>query len=217
MQFYPKLPDMITTTAKPVTKAHSSMSTLNVKHQLKKTAEKTKEDSPSSVLQSMIGSSGKPLDDFRKPTEEDISSYDVEVVRVIRSQNMERLRELFAEGRSMNACNQFGESLVHMVCRRGDVKILKFMIEEAKVCFTIKDDFGRNPFHDACWTSTPNFEMMDMLIEAADTALLVSEDVRGNTPFDYARREHHAKWVAYLKTRKENLIKGLKREDNGTI
>lgn len=149
--------------------------------------------------------------DFRKPSEQDISSYDVEVVKVIRSKNMDSLREMLSKGRSMNACNQFGESLVHMVCRRGDIELLKFMIEEAKVSFTIKDDFGRNPFHDACWTPTPNFEMMDMLIEVADTSLLLNEDVRGNTPFDYARREHYGMWIDYLNKKKDAILKGLNR------
>ena len=149
--------------------------------------------------------------DYREPKEDDISSYDVELVKVIRSKNVDRLREMFLSGRSMNACNQFGESLVHMVCRRGDLDILKFMIEEAKVSFSIKDDFGRNPFHDACWTPTPNTEMMDMLIASADTSLLVSQDVRGNTPFEYVRREHHREWNEYLEKRKEDILKGLNR------
>lgn len=208
---------MITPKVKPYTQVHSKMSSQNTKHQLSTptTITKAKEEAPSSILRSMVGDAAK-FEDFRKPSENDISSYDVEIVRAIRSNNLARLKELYLEGRSMNACNQFGESLVHMVCRRGDTEILKFMIEEANVCFKIKDDFGRNPFHDACWTSTPNFEIMDLLIEATDTSLLLSEDVRGNTPFDYTRREHYSKWSSYLDSRKTTILNGLNRNRDET-
>jgi ankyrin repeat protein len=196
-----------------VTKALSTMSSNSTKHQIKtkKIVKAAKEKTPTTMLKSIVGASDISSIEFRKASEKDISSYDVEVVRVIRSKDLMRLKEMYANGRSMNACNQFGESLVHMVCRRGDVQILKFMIEEARVSFKIKDDFGRNPFHDACWTPTPNFEMMDMLIANADTSLLLAEDVRGNSPFDYTRREHHSKWLAYLENKKEAILKGLDR------
>jgi ankyrin repeat protein len=183
----------------------------NAKHQLNKpTIRKADfEETPSFRLKAIVGAAETSSIEFRKPTEQDISSYDFELVKVVREKNVDRLREMFSEGRSMNACNQFGESLVHMVCRRGDIEILKFMIEEAGVSFTIKDDFGRNPFHDACWTPTPNFEVMGMLIAVADINLLLAKDVRGNTPFDYARKEHHGKWGAYLDNQKDIILKGL--------
>lgn len=144
---------------------------------------------------------------FQKPREEDIAAYDLEAVRAIRAKDIDKLRELHTNGKSLNACNQFGESLLHMACRRGDTSIVKFMIEDAKARVDIRDDFGRNPFHDACWTSTPNYGVMDVLIDAAEPWMLLSEDVRGNTPFDYARREHYAKWVIYLENKKELLQK----------
>jgi hypothetical protein len=200
---------MIAEQVKGVVKVRTSSH--NAKHQLKKITirKAANQQSPAFRLKAFVGAAETSSVEFRTPTEQDITSYDLELVKVVRSKNVNRLREMFSEGRSLNACNQYGESLVHMVCRRGDIEILKFMIEEAKVSFTIKDDFGRNPFHDACWTPTPNFEFMDMLIAAADTSLLLAEDVRGNIPFDYARREHHEKWFTYLDKRKDMILKGL--------
>ena len=159
---------MMLSTAHPkgVTKVHRSSHV--AKHHYRKpmvTKQPPKEETPASRIKACLSQSKIVSIDYRKPQEDDISSYDVEIVKVIRSKNVDRLREMWKSGRSMNACNQFGESLVHMVCRRGDLNILKFMIEEAKVSFAIKDDFGRNPFHDACWTPKPNLEMMDMLID----------------------------------------------------
>ena len=107
---------------------------------------------------------------------------------------------------SMNACNTFGESLLHMACRRGDVSIVRLLVNEFKVRVEVRDDYGRTPLHDACWTTTPNFEVMDVLMGAVEARLLLAEDVRGHTPFDYARREHWDKWIRFLEERKAKLI-----------
>jgi ankyrin repeat protein len=146
---------------------------------------------------------------FSKPKEEDIAAYDLDVVRAIRSKNIEKLRELYTAGKNLNACNQFGESLLHMACRRGDIAIVKFMIREANVRVESRDDFGRNPFHDACWTSSPNFDVMDVLISKADPLMMLAADVRGSTPFDYARREHNKPWLGYLESRKDTILARL--------
>lgn len=169
------------------------------------------ETSPVSVVQSIIGEeesgflSVKVPVSFQKPTEEEIEAYDLEIVRAIRNGDLPKLKELHAAGKNLNASNQFGESLLHMACRRGNVEILSYMLKEANVRVDRRDDFGRNILHDACWTSNPNFEIMDALIEVVDPSLLLSQDVRGSTPFDYCRRDHWADWTSYLSKRKEKL------------
>jgi len=85
------------------------------------------------------------------------------------------------------------------------VKVVKLLVLEFHVRVDVRDDYGRTPLHDACWTTTPNFELMDVLVEAVDPRLLLAEDVRGHTPFDYARREHWNEWLQFLKDRKERL------------
>jgi hypothetical protein len=147
---------------------------------------------------------------FQKPSEEDISAYDLETVKAIRSNNLDQLRKLWYSGKSMDACNQFGESVLHMACRRGYADIVDFLLREVKVRSDRCDDFGRNPFHDALWTSTPNFDVVDLLIDFADPALLLSEDVRGNTPFAYARSDHSERWISFLGKRRDKLINRIK-------
>lgn len=144
---------------------------------------------------------------FQKPPEEDIAAYDLETVKAIRSNNLEKLRQLWCSGKSMDACNQFGESVLHMACRRGYANIVEFLLREVKVRSDRCDDFGRNPFHDALWTSTPNFEVVDLLIDFADPTLLLSEDVRGNHPFAYARSDHSERWIEFLEKRREKILK----------
>ena len=106
----------------------------------------------------------------------------------------------------MDACNQFGESVLHMACRRGYSKIVDFLLREVQVRTDRCDDFGRNPFHDALWTPTPNFDVVDLLIDYADPTLMLSEDVRGNTPFAYARCDHNNQWISFLEKRREMLV-----------
>lgn len=144
---------------------------------------------------------------FQKPPEEDIAAYDLETVKAIRSNNLDKLRELWRSGKSMDACNQFGESVLHMACRRGYSKMVEFLLCEVKVRSERCDDFGRNPFHDALWTSTPNFDVVDLLIDYADPSLLLSEDVRGNHPFAYARSDHSERWIDFLEKRRDKVIK----------
>ena len=122
-------------------------------------------------------------------------------VRAIREKNVPMLRTMLEEGISLDACNRFGESLIHMACRRGDVNVVRFLLSEGRVNILVRDDFGRTPLHDACWTAEPHFGVMDVLLEHAPMSLLLAEDVRGHTPFHYARREHWESWVSYLKER----------------
>lgn len=143
---------------------------------------------------------------FQKPSDDDIAAYDLETVKAIRSNNVDHLRKLWSQGKSMDACNQFGESVLHMACRRGYSKIVDFLLREVKVRTDRCDDFGRNPFHDALWTPTPNFDVVDLLIDYADPSLMLSEDVRGNTPFAYARCDHNNQWITFLEKRRGMLV-----------
>lgn len=177
------------------------------------TSEDSSNDGSSSIQTGASESQTKPQTKiqlrtitFEKPSEDDIAAYDLETVKAIRSNNLEQLRKLWCNGKSMDACNQFGESALHMACRRGYAKIVEFLLREVKVRSDRCDDFGRNPFHDALWTSTPNFDVVDFLIDYADPALLLSEDVRGFTPFAYARSDHSERWISFLEKRRDKLV-----------
>jgi Ankyrin repeats (3 copies) len=142
---------------------------------------------------------------FAKPRQEDIDAYDNDVIRAVRSGDVPKLRQLHTSGKSLNACNQFGESLLHMACRRGNIKVVEYLVHEAAVRLDCRDDYGRTPLHDACWTSTPNYDVMDCLLRRCSPALLLLEDVRGHTPFHYARTEHRPKWTTFLQERRQML------------
>jgi ankyrin repeat protein len=141
---------------------------------------------------------------FQEPTEEAIAAYSQEVVKATRERNIDELRRIYQSGKTLNCCNRFGESLMHMACRRGLADVVRFMVEEANCSLFVRDDYGRTAMHDAAWSPQPNFELIDILINYAPELLLFS-DVRGHTPFSYVRKEHWQDWIDFFDQRREKL------------
>jgi ankyrin repeat protein len=146
---------------------------------------------------------------FSKPTDTQIAAYCLDTIKAVaRSADIDELRRLLASGVSFDCCNRYGESLISMVCRRGNTEIVRFLMKEANVSLFICDDFGRTVLHDACWTVEPVFDLIELLLEEVPDFIFV-KDVRGHTPFDYFRKEHWAKWTSFLQERKHLLYPKL--------
>jgi hypothetical protein len=75
---------------------------------------------------------------YCSPTPLQKASYGNELVRAVRESDADLLKRILTCGLSPNPCNAFGESLVHTVCRRGDFKLLKVMVE-AGCSFQVSD------------------------------------------------------------------------------
>lgn len=151
-----------------------------------------------------IRSSGS-CDTFQPPTDEQIALYDMDVITALRDQNIELLRTMHTSGRSLQCCNRFGESLIHMACRRGFLDVVSFMVEEADVSLSVRDDYGRTPMHDACWAPVPNFALMELLLQKAPEQLFLA-DVRGHTPFSYVRKHDWKEWKTFLSVHESILL-----------
>jgi ankyrin repeat protein len=106
-------------------------------------------------------------------------------------------------GISPNPCNNFGESLVHMVCRRGDHKLLRVLLE-AGCSLQVTDDYGRTPLHDACWRADPSFELVQLILDS-DKHLLNLLDCRGAAPLSYVKPKNFAVWIKFLETKVERF------------
>lgn len=141
---------------------------------------------------------------FRLPTEEMIAAYQSDLLNAARRNDIGEIKRLHKEGKLINCCNKFGDSLLHLACRRSHTEIARYLIEEVKVDIHIRDDYHRTPLHDAAWTPEPNFELVSMLMKIAPEHLLL-EDVRGFTPFDYVQKQHWGKWLRFLWERKKML------------
>lgn len=170
--------------------------------------------SPQSYLRQRVGTNAiipslSVKDFFIKHTEEQIKAYDVQVIQAVRAQDMNQLKNMHKAGRQLQCANKFGESLIHMACRRGFVDVVRFLVDEAGVSVRVRDDYGRTALHDACWTSEPNEELVEYLIRQCPELLLMS-DKRGNAPFEYVRREHWGQWRRFLAQKEnENIFKHI--------
>ena len=176
------------------------------------TAMRKIEIKPSDYVRCAFKANGFKVDDikirsnlmFIKPTLEMIDAYTPETLNYVRRNDIEGLKKFHREHRLVNCSNKFGESLLHLACRRGRTEIVRFLIDDVKVDLNIRDDYRRTPVHDACWTTTPNYELVDMLIRKVPEHLLM-EDARGFTPFDYIRADHRGKWLRFLWERRAIL------------
>jgi ankyrin repeat protein len=135
---------------------------------------------------------------YNKPTPLQEASYGMRIAQTVRGIDASHLEKLLRCGLSPNPCNAFGESIVHMACRRGDIKILQVLLD-AGSSVQVTDDFGRTPLHDACWTSQPKFDIVETIIQK-DPHLINIVDCRGSSPLSYVRREHWEEWISFIQS-----------------
>jgi hypothetical protein len=151
-------------------------------------------------------------DYFLSLSEEHIEAYTREVEYAIRNEDYATLRKMLSRGQTLQCCNQHGESIVHIACRRGSPQLLKFLVHEAGVSTRIRDDMGRTPLHDACWTHKPNFAIVMELLEVSPELLFIV-DHRGFTPLTYAPKETWGMWCEFLQENRQflrDMVKSLR-------
>jgi hypothetical protein len=140
---------------------------------------------------------------YNKPTPLQKASYDVYLINTVKGFDHDALAAALEAGLSPNPCNDYAESLVHMVSRRGDAKALKIMIDNG--CnLQIADDCGRTPLHECCCADNPAFEVADLIL-AVDPRLFYMMDCGGAVPLAYVRKEHWPAWIEYLESKKDTL------------
>ena len=138
---------------------------------------------------------------IKEPTQEMLDAYRTEILMAVRTNNLSKAKLLYKEGKfNCNACNRFGESILHIACRRGHLEMVQFLIDDVGLKVDeIRDDYHRTPLHDAFWTTTASYEVVDFLLKQPNVPeLLLLKDIRGYTPLDYARSEHRTNWLRFL-------------------
>jgi ankyrin repeat protein len=158
----------------------------------------TPTQSPVQYLRSLFPKDGRVHSRPSTVDPDNYEPYDMETVQAIRNKDVSKLRILLEEGKCFDASNRNGETLLHLACRRGDLKTVKFLLEEACVQADVCDDMGRTILHDVCWRPTPDLELTAALMRTLLPETLIAEDRRGHTPFDYVRREHWGVWMDFL-------------------
>ena len=135
---------------------------------------------------------------FLETTPEHIAAWDGDLLRAVRTQDFELIQKMHQEGKPLQACNQFSESILHVCVRRGTPEILNYLLRDANLSPRVRCDYGRTPLHDSLWTfdgSERSLKMMALLLRQCPEMLLVA-DKRGFTPLDYVPRDQ---WPACCK------------------
>jgi hypothetical protein len=140
---------------------------------------------------------------FVQPSQQDLNTYDSSVLQAIYMQDIESLRQL-GEGSPLQARDEFGESLLHVACRRCFLKVVKFLVLEANLSLWVCDQSGKTPLHLACQSSSPLVEMVDFIL-SQDQDLLFVADNDDMTPLDYMPKDTWRMWVKHLQ--KQDLRK----------
>jgi hypothetical protein len=147
---------------------------------------------------------------FDRISEEEMSYYTVAVATAVRGNDVEEIKKLQESGLSLNCCNRFGESLLHISCRRGFVEMAKLILNQPGASVRLSDDCGRTPLHDLCWNPSPQLEICQWLLER-EPSLFFMRDKRNFTPFEYARQEHWPIWKKFILENKD-AFKALKHD-----
>jgi hypothetical protein len=142
---------------------------------------------------------------FSHPTQEDIDAYNSTIIEAVRTSNIQFLRNYHKEGKHLKCSNRFGESLLHLAARKERVDVVDFLLNEANLSPAVCDDYGRTPLHDACWSSVPNFALVDLIVQKCPDLLYI-KDKRGHTPLFYARQNHWKDWIRHLEQQLDKLV-----------
>eukprot|EP00545_Synedropsis_sp_CCMP1620_P012112 CAMPEP_0119007458 /NCGR_PEP_ID=MMETSP1176-20130426/3025_1 /TAXON_ID=265551 /ORGANISM="Synedropsis recta cf, Strain CCMP1620" /LENGTH=343 /DNA_ID=CAMNT_0006959615 /DNA_START=1 /DNA_END=1032 /DNA_ORIENTATION=+ len=183
---------------------------------------------PTDMLNEILGVAGfnpqvlsfdETADFFQGVTASRLSSYSTDIISAVRNSDLDFLRMSYTDlNRDMNACNRFGESILHTACRKSQVEVVKFLVHEANVSVRVRDDFGRTPCHDAAWQGEPNMELIELVITECPDLLLV-QDKRGFTPLQYVREPQRKAWNDMLDRLGDKVLPNtlIKRGDGAGV
>jgi len=122
---------------------------------------------------------------------------DKEMVAAIQEGNVEQVRLLWRSGKRVDGCNNFGESFLHIACRRGYDSLVEFLVREAMIDLRICDDHGRNPLHSTCWSIKPKYRIAKIIVER-EPLLFMFADARGHTPLMYVQSSAWGDWCTFI-------------------
>lgn len=169
-------------------------------------------ESPQDVLMRLVKQQGHvSLDRVKSddagydamPSPLQLSSFGTSVVQAVHTDDVEMLGKLLSCGLSPNPCNQFRDSIVDLVCKRGNTEIFLCLLEHG--CdLRVVDGFGRTPLHHCAWASSFEREIAEAILER-DPMQLFIEDKRGQTPLEYIRPSLCGEWCDFLEENAEKF------------
>jgi hypothetical protein len=128
-----------------------------------------------------------------------------EILQAVRENNVDTIAQLRKFSPSLlEQRNQFGESLVHLSCKYGRTDICRYLIEKVVLPLNVRDSCGRSPLHNACIQVSPNWEILELLLEQAPEQMLFLDNC-GKAPFHYIRESQWKRCIQFLSDHKNQL------------
>lgn len=168
--------------------------------------------SPQDFLEELYRDNGLPTDIipyrhcfYLAATNDQRAAWDHNLICTIRAKDLKALKQRHVSGKTLQACNEFGESVVHLCVRRGTAEMLEFLINQAGVTPRVCCENGRTPLHDCAWTWTreengdPSHKIILLLQNSPE--LLWVADNRGAPPLKYIPKD---KWSDFCSFIEEN-------------
>lgn len=136
------------------------------------------------------------------PTALQVASFGTAVVQAVHSSDTVTLAQLLSAGLSPNPCNQFGDSILSLICKRAGFNVFKVMVDhgcDLQVC----DSFGRTCLHSLTWAGEFSEPMAKVILDADLNQLLIS-DKRGQCPLECVRKDKWNEWISFLRERMDD-------------
>ena len=134
---------------------------------------------------------------YHDPTPLQVASFGTELVKAVHSGDTQALTAFLDCGLSSNPCNSFGDSILSLVCKRGDEAMFQVFVDHG--CdLQVSDSFGRTPLHHAAWAGTFSKVMIKSILDQ-DLLQLLVQDKQGKCALEYVRKERFPDWLAFLK------------------
>ena len=141
---------------------------------------------------------------FKRPIRShEIENYSKDLLNAISGNDIAFVQDLCRKQKRINACNQVGESTLHMAARKSCHQIVNLILksEEEKSPLMI-DDYGRSPLTDALCAISPSFSVIEQLLDHSVDLLYLTDD-QGFTPLNYVRKEYVIKLCLFFYSRRE--------------
>jgi hypothetical protein len=131
------------------------------------------------------------------PTPLQLASFGTHLVQAVNTCDTETISKLLACGLSPNPCNQFGDAILSLICKRADYNVFSVFLDhgcDLRVC----DSFGRTALHHLAWAGKFSGQMASAILER-DPIQMLMEDKQGKCPMECVRRDQWRAWIDFLK------------------